>query len=210
MRNTLLIIISLMFTIDTIAQEAQLSASYALASSPKFRNSLGTELEYNHFIKQHRITASGSLYFCNASYRINRYSLVDGTSRDIADFEELNSRIALRLYHSFPLIRRPKSNFYIGYFASLNYYLISGRSNWISSGSTRLGVHEYNYKKNNKLGCGPIIEYEIKEIITKNTAIFIQAQSELTLFSRFTLGTYFTPIIGWVNCKFGIKYNFTG
>ncbi len=55
---------------------------------------------------------------------------------------------------------------------------------------------------------GFLIEFELKEIISKRISISLSAHPEITNFRKCGLvGSYEPCLIGWMNFNFGIKYN---
>ncbi len=208
-RRIIFIITIINFVSTTFGQEIEIDGIYASSSSKKFKNSFGYGLRYNQYIKsKNRLSVSLSQYFYNTHYDDIYSSTIDGISKFIKEVKPNNQRIALKINYSFRLIDNPKSNFYLGPEISLNYFMICEQYDRIANGDISGGHFSSDYSVNNRPGIGFLIEFELKEIISKRISISLSIHPEITSFEEFpAMGSHDPWFIGWLNFNFGIRFN---
>jgi len=201
------IIIIISFAYPTFGQEIEIDGIYASSSSKKMKNSFGYGLRYNQYIKsKNRLSLSFSQYFYNTPY--DDIFSPDGVSKTCKEIEPNNQRIALKVSYSFRLIDNPKSNFYFGPEIGLNYFKIREQYDVIASAYIIGGHYSSDYSVNNRLGIGFLIDFELKEIISKRISISLSVHPEITSFEKFgVMGSHDPWGIGWLNFNFGIRFS---
>jgi len=211
MKNTLLIIIGLLLiTIKVSGQQIDISGLYSSSTTKEFKNSWGYDLGYNQFINKNRFGISFRQYFYNNDYDDIYPSTEDGVSKYIKEYNPHNRRIAINLTYSYCLIENEKSNLFLGVSIGLNYFKLNGSYTRIENGNISGGTFSYDYNKNNRIGFGFLIEYELKQIISDRISSSIKINPELTSFDQFgTMGGYSSWMIGWLNFSIGFKYRLT-
>ena len=209
MRRIIFIITIISFASTTFGQEIEIDGIYASSSSKKIKNSFGYGLKYHQYIKsKNRLSVSLSQYFYNTPYDDIYGSTADGVSKFIKEIEPNNQRIALKISYSFRLIDNPKSNFYFGPEIGLNYFKISEQYDRIANEYISGGHFSSDYSVNNRLGIGFLIEFELKEIISKRISISLSVHPEITSFEKFgVMGSHDPWGIGWLNFNFGIRFS---
>lgn len=207
--NLQLMIILLFAATSSWGQQLEVSGLFSSSTAKEYQNCLGYELGYNHFFKKNRFGVSFRQSFYNTEYDDIRVSTSDGVSMYIQEYAPQNRRIALNLTYSNQFISNEKSNLYIGGSLGLNYFQLKGNYSRIANGNLSYHQASYEYAKNNRIGLGILIEYELLQIISERISTSIKLNPELTSFDEFgTEGGYSPSIIGWLNCSIGVKYNF--
>ena len=197
----------LLMTTMIWGQQIDVSGLYAGSTTKMFKNNWGYDLGYNHFIGNSRIGISFRQYFFNSMYDDIYTSSDDGVSIYIEEHDAKNKRMAINLIYSYRLIENENSSLYLGCSAGLNYYQLKGSYTRIANGDLSGGIFKYDYNKNNRLGLGLLIEYELKQIISDRFSTSIKINPELTAFDEFlTRGGYSPWGIGWLNFSIVLKY----
>ncbi len=115
--------------------------------------------------------------------------------------------MAINLIYSYSLIENENSSLYLGYSLGLNYYKLKGSYTRTANGDLSGGVFNYAYNRKKRFGLGLLIEYELKQIISKRFSTSIKINPELTAFDKFgTRGGQLPWAIGWLNFSIGLKY----
>ena len=100
----------------------------------------------------------------------------------------------------------------IGLLFGLNYYHLKGSFYEIIIDYQNDITEErktYDYKRENKIGYGINIEYEINEVIFKRISTFVRITTELSFLEKYGC-SYTTTLwdVSWIDINLGIKYNF--
>lgn len=188
-------------------QQIDFSATFSSSTSKELKNNWGCSLGYNYFLNKNRVGVALQYSSFRTKYDDIYTSTTDGVSKYIEEYEPQNRRIAADLIYSYALVRNEKSNLYFGCNASVNYYHLKGKITRIENGFIQEGTFPYDFRVNNKLGLGFLIEYEIEQIVSDRISTSIKINPELTAFDEWgTTGGYDPWLIGWLNFSIGIKY----
>ena len=209
MKKYFLLIASLILISQTtiFAQEITVSATYSHGSYDKFLNNFGYELGYNQFINSRNrigVTFSQSFYYTNYSYDF----MSDADGKDYyREVKGENQRLAFSVNYGFDILNNTKSDLYIGPKLGLNYFKVN------ETGTERLSnesdEHEYssNYRDNNRLGIGLLLEYD-RKIFSDNFYLFFSTTPEVVFYSNFGLvGSTDPTMVGFINVNLGLKIN---
>lgn len=209
--KTIFIILFLSFFIYSNSQEVILSGQYSSSSSIKFKTNTGFEIGYNQKIKRSNLGFFFSNLYNKSDYGYVNTSSVDGTTTYIRKYTPDNNRTRVNFLYSYNLINNTKSNLKIGLIFGLNYYHLKGSYYEIIIDYQNNITEErkyFDYKRENKIGYGINIEYEINEVIFKRISTFVRITTELSFFEKYGC-SYTTTLwdVGWVDINLGIKYN---
>lgn len=197
-------------TTTVCSQQIDISGLYSSSTTKEFKNNWGYDIGYNHFYRNNRFGISFRQYFYNTEYDDIYSSTEDGISKYIKEYDPQNKRISVNFIYSYGVIENEKSNLFIGVSAGLNYYKLNGSYTRIENGSISGGDFTYDYYKNNRIGFGFLIEYELTQIISDRISTAIKVNPELTSFDEFgTVGGYSPWMISWLNFSIGLKYRLT-
>ena len=212
MKKYLLLIASLILInqVTAVAQEITVSASYSHGSYDKFLNNPGYELGYNQYINSRNrigVTFSQSFYYTGYNYDF----MSDADGRDYyREVEAENQRLVFSVNYGFDILNNTRSGLYIGPKLGLNYFKVN------ETGTERLSnesdVHEYkaDYRNNNRLGVGLLLEYD-RKIFSDNIYLFFSTAPEVVFYSNFGLmGSSDPTMVGFINVNLGLKVNVTG
>ncbi len=211
MKTPLIIIAILIFITQLPAQEIGFYTTYSGSSYNKYQSNIGLGIEYNHFIKsKSRIGVAVQYSYCTLNYSDIFGSSSDGISTYIKQVEPNNQRFALRLNYAFKVVNHPKSSLFIGPEIGLNYFFINEQVHRLEDENLTEADYQSKYSENNKFGFGFLIEFELKEVISKQISLYTSVHPEIISFERAGMcGSNNPTIIGWLNFNLGIKYNFT-
>lgn len=209
--KTIFIILFLSFYIFSNSQEVILSGQYSSSSSIKFKTNIGFEIGYNQNIKRHNLGLFYSNQNNKSDYDYVNFSNIDGMTKYIRKYYPYNKRGTINLIYAYNLIKNKKSNLKIGLLLGLNYYHLKGSYYEIIIDPQKNIKEErknYDYNRNNKIGYGINIEYEIKEVVFKRISTFIRVTTELSFFEKYGC-SYTTTLwdVSWIDINWGIKYN---
>ncbi len=206
MKNRILIIIGLLLiTMSVSSQQIAIYGLYSSSTTKEFNHNWGYDLGYNHFINKNRLGISFRQYFYNTAYDDIYPSTEDGISTYIEAYDPQNRRVAINLMYSYSVIENEQSNLWLGGSVGLNYYSLNGSYTRIENGTIGGGEFAYDDEKNNRVGFGFLIEYEL--ILSNRISTAIRINPELTSFDKFgTMGGYSPWMIGWLNCSIGLTY----
>jgi hypothetical protein len=209
MKKVLVSILFFSFISLTYGQEIELAGIFAGRSSKKFKNNFGYTVGYNQVVKQkNRLGFSFSQYFHNTAYDDIYHPEYDAVSLCIDEIVPRNKRYTIKTSYAFKLVNNPKSKLYFGPEIGLNYFIIKEQYVRIANGSIEGGNFNSNYTVNNRIGIGFLMEYQLEEVVTKRISTYLSVNPEFTSFEK--IGTTGSPdpyFIGWLNFKFGIRYN---
>ncbi len=208
MKKTILLIAILGSITQLPGQEIELLTTYSGSNYNKFPNNIGYGFGYNHFIKsKNKFGFIVQHSFCNSNYSEIFGSLEDGISTYIMKVEPKNQRITIKVNYAFKVVSNPKSSLFIGPEIGINYFLISEQVHRLENENISAGDFQSEYSRNNKIGFGFLIEFELKEIISKRISISSSVHPEITSFEKYGLDGVYNPcFIRWLNFNFGIKY----
>ena len=208
MKKTILLITILSSMAHLSAQEIELFANYSSSNYNKFQNSIGYGIGYHHIIKsKNKIGLSFQHSFCNTNYSEIYPSLEDGVSTYIEKVDPKNQRIAFKMNYAFKLVNNPKSSLFIGPELGINYFFINEHIQRFENELLNAGNYHWESSRTNKFGFGFLIEFELKEVITKGMSISSSIHPEITSFEKNGIdGSYLPYSIRWLNFNFGIKY----
>ena len=207
----IIIIIAIVSSIAQLSgQETQFYTTYSGSSYNKYQNNIGYGIGYNHFIKsKNKLGLIIQHSFCNSNYSDIYGSTIDGISTFIKKVDPKNQRLVIKTNFAFKTISNPKSSLYIGPEIGINYFSINEQVHRLENENITAADYQSEYSENNRFGLGFLIEFELKEITSKNISIFSSIHPEITSFEKFGLvGGYDPYFIGWLNFNFGIKYDF--
>ncbi|MCD4772392.1 MAG: hypothetical protein K8R41_03295 [Bacteroidales bacterium] len=209
MKKIISIILILSSVLQLSAQELEFFTTYSGSDYNKFQSNYGYGFGYNHYIKSNnKFGFTFQHSFCNSNYSEIYSSLIDGISTYIKKVEPENQRIVIKMNYAFKIVNYPKSSLYIGPEIGINYFLIKEQIHRLENENLNAGDYQSQYSRNNKIGMGFLIEFELKEIISKRISISLSTHPEITSFDKCGLdGVYSKCLIGWLNFNFGIKYN---
>lgn len=190
------------------AQEIEFFATYSGSNYNKFRNNIGYGIGYHHIIKsKNKIGFSLQHSFCNTNYSEIYPSLDDGISTYIKKVDPKNQRIAFKINYAFKVVNNPKSSLFIGPEIGINYFFISEQIQRYENEYINAGYYHLDLSRKNKFGYGFLIEFELKEIITKRMSISSSVHPEITSFEKNGIdGSHLPYFIRWLNFNLGIKY----
>lgn len=191
-----------------LAQQLDFKYIYGVGSEKMYGNNSGFGFSYNHFIgTKSRMGFTIAKLVCNTHYDDIRGSLSDGVSYYIRQITPNNSRFFVKINYSYSLINNAKSSLYLGSEASLNYYRIDEKYRQFANGNLLENESKTNLTKDNRWGFGVLLEYELKEIISKRVSSYISLNQELSSFEKSGLDGSSNPsLITWSNCSWGIRY----
>ncbi len=209
MKKIILLIALLVSITQLSGQEIELLTTYSGSSYNKFQNNIGYGFGYNHFIKsKNKFGFIVQHSFCNSNYSEIYGSSEDGISTYIKKVDPKNQRITIKVNYAFKVVSNPKSSLFIGPEIGINYFIISEQIHRLENENISARDYQSEYSKNNKIGFGFLIEFELKEIISKRISISLSVHPEITSFEKFKLDGGYNPyFIRWLNFNFGIKYN---
>ena len=211
-RKTIFAILFLSFSIYSNSQELILSGQYSSSSSVKFKTNTGFEIGYNQNLKKHNLGLFFSNQYNKSDYNYFNSSTIDGVTKYIRKYNPNNKRTTINLLYAYNLINNTKSTLKIGLLFGLNYYHLKGSFYEIIIDYQNDITEErktYDYKRENKIGYGINIEYEINEVIFKRISTFVRITTELSFFEKYGC-SYTTTLwdVSWIDINLGIKYNF--
>jgi len=209
MKKVLIIISFLSFISLTYGQEIEFGGVFASSSSKKFKNSFGYTVGYNQTVKlKNRLGFSFSQYFYNSAYDNIYHPEYDPASLSIEQIVPNNKRFTIKANYAFRLVNNPKSKLYFGPEIGLNYFKIKEQYERTANGTIEGGNFNSNYTVNNRIGIGFLMEYQLEEVIAKRISTYLSINPEFTSFEQIgTMGSPDPYFIGWLNFKFGIRYN---
>ncbi|HCE56952.1 MAG TPA: hypothetical protein DER09_03910 [Prolixibacteraceae bacterium] len=189
-------------------QNIEFTGIFASSSSKTFKNSFGYSLGYNKIIKtKNKLGVSFSHYSYGATYDNIYHPEYDPSSLSITETDANNKRFALKLNYAFRLVNNPKSKLYLGPEIGLNYFKIKESTERIANGQIESGTFNDDYRVNNKLGIGFILEFQLDEVISKRVSTVFSLNPEITGFEEFgAMGSADPWSIGWLNFKLGVRY----
>ena len=210
MKQSITIIMILSFLGSIYGQEIELKGIYTSSNSKMYKTNIGYGIGYNQFIKsKNRFGISFNYYFSKTPYDDIYGSTEDGISTYIIKIKPNNQRIALKLNYAYSLINNSKSRLYFGPEIGLNYFFINEQHDRIANENISGGHFSSNYSKTKKIGIGFLLEFEMKEVISKKISTYLSLNPEITSFEKFgTMGGYSPYLISWVNFNLGIRYVF--
>ena len=207
----LIIIITILSSITQLSgQEIGFYTTYSGSSYNKYQNNIGLGIEYNHFIKsKNRFGIAVQYSFCKLDYSDIYGSTIDGISTFIKQIEPNNQRLSIKTNYAFKIINNPKSSLFLGPEIGINYFFINEQVRRLENENIDAAEYQSKYSENNKFGFGFLIEFELKEIISKRISIYSSIHPEIISYEKVGMvGGYDPYFIGWLNFNLGIKYNF--
>ena len=193
------------------AQEIELFATYSGSNYNKFQNNIGYGIGYQHIIKsKNKIGFSFQHSFYNINYSEIYPSSEDGISTYINKVDPKNQRIAFKVNYAFKVLNNPKSSLFIGPEIGINYFFMNEHVQRYENEFLNAGYYHWEYSRKNKFGFGFLIEFELKEIITKRMSISSSIHPEITSFEKNRIeGSHLPSYIRWLNFNLGLKYKLT-
>ena len=209
MKKIIILIAILCSVIQLSGQEISFFTTYSGSDYNKFQSNYGYGFGYNHYIKSNnKLGFTFHHSFCNSNYSEIYGSLIDGISTYIKKVEPVNQRVSFKVNYAFKIVNYLKSSLYIGPEIGINYYFINEQIHRLENENLSVDDYQSQYSKNNKIGMGFLIEFELKEVISKQISISLSTHPGITSLEKCGLdGSYGPCLIGWMNFNFGIKYN---
>ena len=208
MKKLILTLFILGFFVHLSGQEIELFGHYSGSNYNKYQNNLGYGLGYYHITKStNKIGFIFQHSFYNKEYSEIYHSTEDGISTYINKIDAKNQRIAFKMNYAFNVIKHPKSNLFIGPEISVNYFFINEQVTRYENELISAANYQSEYSENNKFSFGFLIEFELKEIISKKISITSSVHPEIISYEKTGMtGGHSPNFIGWLNFNFGIKY----
>jgi hypothetical protein len=209
MKKVLFITLFSGFIALTYGQQIEIGGVYAASSFKKFKNSFGYTVGYYKTVKsKNRLGFSFSEYFCTAPYDDIFHPEYDPASLCIDQVNPSNNRYSIAVSYAFGLVNNPKSKLYFGPEMGLNYFVVNEYTERISNGDIEGGNFNSSSAFYNRIGIGFLLEYELEEVVAKRISTYLSINPEFTSYEKFgTMGSSSPYFIGWLNFKFGIRYN---
>ena len=208
MKKLILLLIILSFIFRLSGQEIELFGLYSGSNYNKYQNNIGYGLGYYHITKSNN--KLGFVFqhsFYNNSYSEIYPSSEDGISTYIMDIDAKNQRIAFKMNYVFKVVSYPKSSLFIGPEIGINYFFINEQVKVYENEQISAANYQSEYSRKNKFGFGLLIEFELKEIISKRISMSSIINPEITGFEKSNLeGSHLESTIWWFNMRLGFKY----
>lgn len=198
----------LSFFFNLSGQEIEFFGHYSGSNYNKYQNNIGYGLAYYHLTKsKNKVGIVFQHSFYNREYSEIYPSSEDGISTYIKDIDAKNQRIAFKMNYAFDVINHPKSSLFIGPEIGLNYFFINEQVTRYENERISAAQYQSDYSENNKFGFGFLIEFVLKEIITKRLSISFSIHPEFIYYEKIGMTPGYAPdFIRWLNFNFGIKY----
>lgn len=207
-RACLITLIVFMFSLNMEAQQVEVSGVYAGSNFNKFQNTFGYSIAYfEDLTSRHRIGLCFWHYFYNRTYSDIYPSSDDGVSTYIHDVQPKNSRMAIKVNYSYGIVNNPKSVLFIGSELGLNYFIVDEHIYQYPDHYNQEREYDLKYKENNKWSLGVFLDFELKDILTKQISLFSSIHPEIVFFREAGMEGYHAPRkTRWMNVKLGIRY----
>ncbi len=209
MKKYFLLIVSLLLInqVTILAQEVTVSAVYSYGSYDKFLNNFGYELGYNQYLNaRNRIGFAVSQSFHYAGYSYDFMSDADGKDY-YREVKGENRRLTFSIGYGFDILNNTRSGLYIGPKLGLNYYKVNETGTQRLSGESAEHEYKADYRNNNRLGVGLLLEYD-RKIFSDNIYLFFSTEPEVVFYSNFGLmGSSDPAMVGFINVNLGLKIN---
>jgi hypothetical protein len=206
MKKIILIMMSFAFINKTTAQEIKVASLYSHSSYDKYRNDFGYIIGYNQFVgSRNRLGLTFLQSFNNIDYEYTFSSDADGNDY-YREVKPKNERITFSIDYSFSILKKQKSNLYIGPKIGINYLHIREYGNEKLVYKNETYEYKTDYWVTNKMGIGLLLEYE-RELFSENISQFFSTETEIIFISKYGLMGSSDPVLtGWINLNLGLKY----
>lgn len=218
MKYLLTILITIIYS-SALGQGFELSGDFTTNSNNDFKNTPGYKVGYNFNSKtSNRLSIMFLHSIKTANYDDIKIDVsTNGPLLPEYYFDRIqsnNQKISLEFNYSYRLINNQYSSLLIGSELSLNYFIIEKKTERVYYRPFDSFIKEYSYNskyyKNNRIGLGLVLEFEIKSVIFNHLNIFSRLNPEIINYGRFVQldGGWCDPwITGWININLGIRYN---
>lgn len=210
MKKIILIVISIFVTFIAVSQKLELSSVFSYSNNKSYQPSFGYGLTYMEEVRKRHFLGLGFYnLFCNNQYDVINPDNTDGVSYLIKKIDNNSTRYSFRIVYSYNVISDNKIDMYLGADFGLNYFISKTNVHCFPNGNNQETYYLREYKKNNRLGFGGIIGFEIKEIFTPQLSITSIIRPEIVFYEKFGLeGIQYKPVMIFLDLQIGIRYNF--
>jgi hypothetical protein len=208
MKKLTLIIFIFGFVVHLSGQEIELFGHYSGSTFNKYQNNFGYGLGYYYITKSsNKLGFIFQHSFFNKEYSNIFPSTEDGISTYIMDIVPKNQRMAFKINYAFNVVKNSTSSLFIGPEIGINYFFVNEQVARYENENLSAANYQSKYSENNKFGFGFLIEFELKEIISKSISITSSIHPEFISYEKTGMaGGYNPDLIGWMNFNLGVKY----
>lgn len=201
----------MIFTIHTYSQTLELATNYTTSSAIFYKNTFGINIGFIYQLKNQYLFTE-----LETSQKKNSYSEIapSMSSSDLYYIEKVTGKILINKFKfgiAQKVMNSDKVCISLGGYASLNYFKIDNKIEFLGFSTTREGTILFDTEDEilkNKLGFGGLIDLDIKQFLFENLSLFSRIEVAHTKFEPHGLGVPFTTFgFNYIGFAFGLRIN---